>query len=59
MRVVIFGSTGRVGAAAVRAALAAGHEVRAAVRRLPAAPADVDRLSYAVADILEPATIAA
>jgi uncharacterized protein YbjT (DUF2867 family) len=57
MRVVIFGSTGRVGAAAVRAALAAGHEVRAAVRREPAVPVDSDRLSYAVADILEPPTI--
>jgi putative NADH-flavin reductase len=59
MRVVIFGSTGRVGAAAVRAALAAGHEVRAALRRRPAVPADDDRLSYAVADVFEPATIAA
>jgi uncharacterized protein YbjT (DUF2867 family) len=59
MRVVIFGSTGRVGAAAVRAALAAGHEVRAAVRRQPAVAADGDRLSYVVADILEPATIVA
>lgn len=59
MRVVIFGSTGRVGAAAVRAALAAGHEVRAAVRRRPADPAAAERLSYAVADILEPETIVA
>jgi putative NADH-flavin reductase len=58
MRVAIFGSTGRVGAAAVRAALAARHEVRAAVRRQPAIRAEGDRLSYVVADILEPATIA-
>ncbi len=57
MRVVIFGSTGRVGAAAVRAALAAGHDVRAAVRRPSPVAADGDRLSFAVADILEPATI--
>jgi len=59
VHVVIFGSTGRVGAAAVRAALAAGHEVRAAVRRRPAIVADGDRLSYVVADILEPPTIVA
>jgi uncharacterized protein YbjT (DUF2867 family) len=59
MRVVLFGSTGRVGAAAVRAALAAGHDVRAAVRRQPAVAADGDRLSCCVADVLEPATIVA
>jgi uncharacterized protein YbjT (DUF2867 family) len=59
MRVVIFGSTGRVGAAAVRAALAAGHEVRAALRREPAVRADGELLSYAVADILAPPKIVA
>ena len=59
MRVVIFGATGRVGIAAVRTAVAAGHAVRAAVRHIPAPSPFDSAVELAVADVLEPATVRA
>jgi uncharacterized protein YbjT (DUF2867 family) len=59
VRVVIFGATGRVGAAAVQAAVASGYVVRAAVRRIvDPSPFDpvVERV---VADVLQPDTVRA
>ena len=59
MQVVVFGSTGRTGAAAVRAALAGGHQVRAAMRRVPGAWPFDPAVTPAIADVLQPATVRA
>jgi uncharacterized protein YbjT (DUF2867 family) len=56
---VIFGATGRVGTAAVRAASATGHVVHAAVRRIPEpSPFDAN-VTLVVADVLQPETVRA
>jgi putative NADH-flavin reductase len=57
MHVLIFGATGRVGAAAVDFALAAGYEVTAFVRN-PAAFSRTDaRLRVVKGDVNEPSTV--
>jgi putative NADH-flavin reductase len=59
VRVIVFGSTGRVGRAAVARALAAGHEVRAAVRSVPNVSPFDERVRRVVADVREPDSVAA
>jgi len=58
MRVVVFGATGGTGTNVVGQALAAGHEVVAAVRR-PAAVQARDRLAIVQCDVLDAAAVAA
>jgi uncharacterized protein YbjT (DUF2867 family) len=59
MRVAIFGATGRVGRAAVAAAVSAGHAVRAAVRHAPNPSPFDPAVELAIADVTDPATVAA
>jgi uncharacterized protein YbjT (DUF2867 family) len=59
MRVVVFGATGRVGRAAVADAVAAGHSVRATVRHLPAPSTFDPAVELVIADVTQPATVAA
>jgi uncharacterized protein YbjT (DUF2867 family) len=52
MKLVVFGAAGRVGGQVVRAALADGHEVTAAVRRPEALPLRHERLDVVHADVM-------
>lgn len=54
MRLTVFGATGRTGAQLVRAALAAGHEVTAVVRRPDAVGVCHSRLRVVLGDVLGP-----
>lgn len=58
MRLTIFGATGRTGRELVEQALAAGHEVTAAVRNPGGLPLQHERLRVARADVFDPAAIA-
>ncbi|MEV6555267.1 SDR family oxidoreductase [Nocardia sp. NPDC051756] len=58
MKVIIFGAAGRAGRAIVTEALAAGHDVTAAVRD-PAKLPPVDRLTVARADVRDPDSVRA
>ncbi|MCK9876410.1 NAD-dependent epimerase/dehydratase family protein [Frankia sp. Ag45/Mut15] len=60
MRILVTGATGKVGGAVVRAALAAGHEVRVLVRGHPGSGAlPVAGLDVVVGDVTDPATLPA
>ncbi len=56
MNVTVFGSTGRVGTAAVRRAVEAGHCVRAAVRSLSSQSPFDESVCRVVADVRSPET---
>jgi UDP-glucose 4-epimerase len=57
-RLLVTGATGAIGPAVIRAALAAGHDVRALVRR--DAPADAPRgVEWWRGDLLDPSSLAA
>ena len=56
MRLLVIGATGRTGAGAIDAALAAGHDVTALVRN-PAGYAAPERVTVAQGDVYAPATL--
>ena len=58
MKVVIFGAGGRTGQLLVQKALAAGHEVTAAVRRPDSVPGKNDRLRTVRGDLFDAALVA-
>ncbi len=57
-RVVLLGASGTIGAAVLRAALAAGHEVICPLRRPLAAAPDASRLHCLLGDVAAPALLA-
>jgi putative NADH-flavin reductase len=57
MQLTVFGATGATGRQLVEQALDAGHRVTAVVRNPARLPVRHDRLTVAVADVLDPTTI--
>ena len=57
MKVIVFGATGRVGAAVVEQATKAGHDVTAFVRDPKRLKADAAGITVAVGDVYEPESL--